>query len=106
MCKCVLVVITIIFPPLALLCHSGLTESLIVNCVLTIFGYFPGVVHAIYIICCRKEKEYRVATNVQVVSPPQMIPMYQPVQPPPAPIYYSEAPAPPPVYYPDPGQRF
>ncbi|VDM54681.1 unnamed protein product [Angiostrongylus costaricensis] len=104
-CQCCQFFCAFIAPPLAVMCHSGCTRSFFINVVLTLLGFLPGVVHAIFVICSEKEKSFKVTTNVNVVSP-QVIPMYQPVQPPPAPAYYPAAPPPPPVYYSDAVQKF
>ncbi|KJH50678.1 hypothetical protein DICVIV_03198 [Dictyocaulus viviparus] len=53
-------------PPLAVMCHSGCTGSFFINVVLTLLGFLPGVVHAIYVICTQKsqDKAIRMTTNV------------------------------------------
>ncbi|KHJ82143.1 hypothetical protein OESDEN_18165 [Oesophagostomum dentatum] len=85
--------------------------DLFINVILTICGYLPGVIHAIYVILSDKKQQQqgmRVTTNVNVAAPaiPMYQPVYQPVQPPSAPVYYPEPPAAPPVYYPDPNQKY
>ncbi|CAJ0605139.1 unnamed protein product [Cylicocyclus nassatus] len=111
-CSCIEVIVAIFLPPLAVLSHTGCTIDLFINVILTICGYIPGVIHAIYVICSDRGQQagVRVTTNVNVAQP--SIPMYQPaagyqpVQPPPAPVYYPEPSAAPPVYYPDPYQKY
>lgn len=50
-CDCVLVLLAIIFPPLPVWIKRGLcsTDSLI-NIILTLLGYLPGLIHSFYII--------------------------------------------------------
>lgn len=97
-------------PPLAVLCHSGCTGDLFINVLLTIFGYIPGVIHAIYVICIAPQQQQQgivLTTNVNVAQPAAM-PMYQPVQPPPPPTYYPQPASapPPPIYYADAAQKY
>ncbi len=39
----------IIFPPIGVFFYVGFTMHFWINLVLTIFGYIPGLIHAIYI---------------------------------------------------------
>ncbi|VDO61980.1 unnamed protein product [Heligmosomoides polygyrus] len=58
-----------IFLPLAVLCHSGCTGDLFINVLLTIFGYIPGVIHAIYVICIAPQQQQQgivLTTNVSL----------------------------------------
>nr|CDJ81138.1 Uncharacterised protein family UPF0057 domain containing protein [Haemonchus contortus] len=95
-----------VMPPLALLFHSGCTIQFFFNCLLTAFGYIPGVVHALYIIF-KKPKKQGVVLTTQVNVAQPMLPMQQPMQPPPATVYYCPPTAPPPpVYYADVAQKY
>jgi len=40
----------ILLPPLGVLMHNGCSKDLIINILLTILGYIPGIIHAIYVI--------------------------------------------------------
>lgn len=42
---------SIILPPLGVFCERGCGADLLINIALTILGYIPGIIHAIYIIC-------------------------------------------------------
>lgn len=42
-------ILTVILPPLGVLMHSGADIQFVLNIVLTLLGYFPGLVHAIYL---------------------------------------------------------
>lgn len=44
------IIIAIILPPLGVFLQVGLGMHFWLNIVLTILGYFPGLIHAIYII--------------------------------------------------------
>lgn len=43
------VVFTIILPPLGVLLGKGLGWTFILNILLTILGYFPGLIHAFWV---------------------------------------------------------
>lgn len=47
------VVRSIILPPLGVFWQVGLSGQFWLNVILTILGYVPGVIHAIYIILTR-----------------------------------------------------
>ncbi|KAL1920650.1 uncharacterized protein VTP21DRAFT_1027 [Calcarisporiella thermophila] len=40
----------IVLPPLGVFLERGCTADLAINILLTILGYIPGIVHALYII--------------------------------------------------------
>ncbi|GAA5068481.1 YqaE/Pmp3 family membrane protein [Roseibacterium beibuensis] len=44
------IIASIILPPLGVFLEVGLTKHFWINIVLTILGYIPGIVHALYII--------------------------------------------------------
>lgn len=44
------VILALIIPPAGVLVKRGLDEQFIINVLLTLFGYIPGIVHALYII--------------------------------------------------------
>lgn len=48
--KLVLVILAIILPPLAALLQVKLTRHLVLNLVLTIIGFLPGVLHALWLV--------------------------------------------------------
>lgn len=48
---CVLqVIVAVLLPPLAVLWKRGLGASFVLSIVLTILGYVPGLVYAIYVV--------------------------------------------------------
>jgi uncharacterized membrane protein YqaE (UPF0057 family) len=54
------VLLAILLPPVGVFLTVGLGLQFWLNILLTIFGYVPGIVHAIWIIATRaKEREIR-----------------------------------------------
>lgn len=49
------VIVAIILPPLGVFLQVGLGGQFWINILLTLFGYIPGIVHAVYIIATRPE---------------------------------------------------
>jgi uncharacterized membrane protein YqaE (UPF0057 family) len=47
------IVIAIILPPVGVLMQVGFTAQFFINIVLTLLGYIPGIVHAVWIIARR-----------------------------------------------------
>ena len=47
------VIIAILLPPLGVFLQEGLGKHFWINIILTLFGYVPGIVHALYIIIKR-----------------------------------------------------
>ena len=44
------IILAVILPPLGVFLEVGCTFSFFLNIVLTIFGYIPGIIHALFII--------------------------------------------------------
>lgn len=44
------IVVAVLFPPLGVALNSGVGVTLLINILLTLLGYLPGIIHAIYII--------------------------------------------------------
>ena len=44
------IILSVLLPPLGLFLQVGLGMHFWLNILLTLFGYFPGLIHAIYII--------------------------------------------------------
>lgn len=47
--KLLYIIIGILFPPLSVALNKGLGLSLIINIVLTLLGYLPGQIHAVWV---------------------------------------------------------
>ena len=45
--------IAILLPPLGVFLQEGLGKHFWINIVLTLFGYLPGIVHAVWVIASR-----------------------------------------------------
>lgn len=43
-------VLAVLLPPVGVLVKEGLGVQFLINILLTLFGYIPGIVHALYII--------------------------------------------------------
>ena len=43
------IVICVLLPPLAVFMRTGFSGKVIINIVLTIIGWIPGVIHALYV---------------------------------------------------------
>jgi len=48
--KVLLIILAIILPPAAVAVRDGLGFHLVLNIVLTILGWIPGIIHALYVI--------------------------------------------------------
>lgn len=44
------ILLAVILPPLGVLIEVGLTKHFLISIVLTILGFVPGIIHAVYII--------------------------------------------------------
>lgn len=44
------ILLAVLLPPLGVLIEVGFTKHFWINVVLTLLGYIPGVIHAIYVI--------------------------------------------------------
>ena len=44
------ILLSILLPPLGVFLQVGIGAHVWINILLTILGYFPGVIHAVYII--------------------------------------------------------
>lgn len=47
------IIVAVILPPLGIFLEVGLTKHFWINILLTLLGYIPGIVHAVYIIARR-----------------------------------------------------
>lgn len=48
--KFLIVLIAILLPPLAVFLQKGAGKDLVLNVVLSLFFYFPGILHALWLI--------------------------------------------------------
>ncbi len=47
------ILVAVILPPLGVFLEVGLGKHFWINLILTLFGYIPGIIHAVYIIATR-----------------------------------------------------
>ncbi|MCW8108606.1 YqaE/Pmp3 family membrane protein [Alteromonas ponticola] len=47
------IILSILLPPLGVFLQVGLGKHFWINVILTLLGYIPGIIHAIYIIVTR-----------------------------------------------------
>lgn len=47
------IVLAVLLPPLGVLLEVGLGKHFWINIILTLFGFIPGIIHAVYIIATR-----------------------------------------------------
>ena len=47
------IVLSILIPPLGVFLQVGLTKHFWINILLTLLGYIPGIIHAVWIILRR-----------------------------------------------------
>ena len=48
--KIILIILSILLPPLAVFLKSGAGKDLLINIILCIFFYVPGILHALYVV--------------------------------------------------------
>ncbi|SDH00304.1 YqaE/Pmp3 family membrane protein [Pseudomonas abietaniphila] len=48
------IIIAILLPPLGVFLQVGFAGAFWLNILLTLLGYIPGIIHAVYIIASRK----------------------------------------------------
>jgi uncharacterized membrane protein YqaE (UPF0057 family) len=48
--KIVLIIIAILLPPLAVFLKQGVGKDLLINIILCIFFWLPGIIHALWLI--------------------------------------------------------
>ncbi len=47
------IIVAVLLPPLGVALEVGLSTHFWLNVVLTLFGFVPGIIHAVYIIATR-----------------------------------------------------
>lgn len=48
-----LIVLSVILPPLGVAVSNGIGKQFVINIVLTLLGYVPGIIHAVWLIAKR-----------------------------------------------------
>lgn len=54
------IILSILLPPVGVFMQVGLTAQFWINVILTILGYIPGIIHAIWIILSRDSSTHSV----------------------------------------------
>lgn len=44
------IICAIFLPPLGVFLQTGISKQLAINILLTLFGYLPGIIHAVWVI--------------------------------------------------------
>jgi uncharacterized membrane protein YqaE (UPF0057 family) len=61
------IIIAILLPPLSVLPQVGIGKQFWINVLLTILGYIPGIVHAVWVIA-KYQLNCRLSSAVSVLS--------------------------------------
>lgn len=48
--KVLLIILAILLPPVAVFLKSGVGKNLLINVVLCLFFYVPGIIHALWLV--------------------------------------------------------
>jgi uncharacterized membrane protein YqaE (UPF0057 family) len=48
--KTLLIVLAILLPPLAVILKNGVGRDLVINIVLCVFFWLPGIIHALWVV--------------------------------------------------------
>ncbi|CDH93374.1 YqaE/Pmp3 family membrane protein [Caenorhabditis elegans] len=54
MCTILQVIFAFLFPPISVLLTSGCGLHLLLSILLTCLFVIPGIIHALYLVCCHK----------------------------------------------------
>lgn len=54
--KILQLIASILLPPLGVFLTAGVSQALVINILLTILGYIPGVIHAVWVYSKYSEK--------------------------------------------------
>lgn len=50
------IIASILLPPLGVFMNMGISQALVINILLTLLGWLPGVIHALWIISKKSEE--------------------------------------------------
>jgi len=74
----ILIIVTILFPPAAAAIVTGCSCDLLINILLTMLGYFPGHIHAFWLIYRKMQAEERYGSGGFIyIGNGQYQPLYQ-----------------------------
>lgn len=66
--KLLRIALAILIPPLGIFLTFGLSTTLLINVLLTLLGWVPGSIHAVWAIVKHEEKAAAAATTDQVIE--------------------------------------
>ncbi len=52
--------LAIVLPPLAVFLNSGISSALLINVLLTLLGWVPGIIHAVWVLQKTEERQTEV----------------------------------------------
>eukprot|EP01134_Creolimax_fragrantissima_P005215 CFRG5215T1 len=55
--RLLIICLSLLLPPVAVLVKKGLNQDFMVNCLLCVLMWLPGIVHALY-VCMDDKKDY------------------------------------------------
>ncbi len=58
--KIVRFILAIVLPPLAVFLNSGISSAFLINILLTLLGWVPGIIHAIWVLQKTEERRTEV----------------------------------------------
>ncbi|MCY7275479.1 MAG: YqaE/Pmp3 family membrane protein [Phormidesmis sp. CAN_BIN44] len=58
--KIVRFLLAIVLPPLAVFLNSGISSALLINILLTLLGWVPGIIHAVWVLQKTEERQTEV----------------------------------------------
>jgi len=58
--KIVRYLLAIVLPPLAVFLNSGISSALLINVLLTLLGWVPGIIHAVWVLQKTEERQTEV----------------------------------------------
>lgn len=50
------IILSIALPPLSVFMNMGISQALIINILLTLVGWLPGIIHALWIVSKKSEQ--------------------------------------------------
>jgi uncharacterized membrane protein YqaE (UPF0057 family) len=58
--KIVRYLLAIVLPPLAVFLNNGISSALLINVLLTLLGWVPGIIHAVWVLQKTEERQTEV----------------------------------------------
>lgn len=58
--KLVRIILAVVLPPLAVFLNSGISSAFFINILLTLLGWVPGIIHAVWVLQKTEERRPEV----------------------------------------------